>query len=135
MTREQELEQRYQDFQEWLNICPLVVTDYQDFTDQFQITFFFGGRLMTLTKVETQQLVDEFIEFQVNEMTNEEMTSYISNHLRQEINQSNDDIKKQIDDYDEYLYKILVDYIQDKPMSYEILQEFIHERQEQWCYE
>ena len=64
-----------------------------------------------------------------------EMTSYISNHLRQEINQSNDDIKKQIDDYDEYLYKILVDYIQDKPMSYEILQEFIHERQEQWCYE
>ena len=90
---------------------------------------------MTLTKVETQQLVDEFIEFQVNEMTNEEMTSYISNHLRQGINQSNDDIKKQIDDYDEYLYKILVDYIQDKPMSYEILQEFIHERQEQWCYE
>ena len=87
---------------------------------------------MTLTKVETQQLVDEFIEFQVNEMTNEEMTSYISNHLRQEINQSNDNIKKQIDDYDEYLYKILVDYIQDKPMSYEILQEFIHERQEQW---
>ena len=37
--REQELEQRYQDFQEWLNSCPLVVTDYQDFTDQFQITF------------------------------------------------------------------------------------------------
>ena len=39
MTREQELEQLYQDFQEWLNTCPLVVTDYQDFTDQFQITF------------------------------------------------------------------------------------------------
>ena len=39
MTREQELEQRYQDFQEWLNTCTLVVTDYQEFTDQFQITF------------------------------------------------------------------------------------------------
>ena len=39
MTREQELEQRYQDFQEWLNQCPLDVTDYQDFTDLFQITF------------------------------------------------------------------------------------------------
>ena len=87
---------------------------------------------MTLTKVETQQLVDEFIEFQVNEMTNEEMTSYISNHLRQEINQSNDNIKKQIDDYDEYLYEILVNYIQDKPQSYEILQEFIHDRREQF---
>ena len=90
---------------------------------------------MTLTKVETQQLVDEFIEFQVNEMTNEEMTSYISNHLRQEINQSNDNIKKQIDDYDEYLYEILVNYIQDKPNSYEIMKEFLHDRQEQMYYE
>ena len=90
---------------------------------------------MKLTKVETQQLVDEFIEFQVNEMTNEEMTSYISNHLRQEINQSNDNIKKQIDNYDEYLYEILVNYIQDKPNSYEIMKEFLHERQEQMYYE
>ena len=32
-------EQRYKAFQEWLNDCPLVVTDYQDFTDLFQITF------------------------------------------------------------------------------------------------
>ena len=32
-------EQRYQDFQEWLNKCPLVVTDYQDYTTEFQITF------------------------------------------------------------------------------------------------
>ena len=32
-------EQRYQDFQEWLNTCPLVITDYQDFADLFQITF------------------------------------------------------------------------------------------------
>ena len=29
----------YERFQEWLNKCPLVVTDYQDFTDEFQITF------------------------------------------------------------------------------------------------
>ena len=90
---------------------------------------------MTLTKVETQQLVDEFIEFQVNEMTNEELISYASNHLRQEINQSNDNIKKQIDDYDEYLYEILVNYIQDKPNSYEIMKEFLHDRQEQMYYE
>ena len=90
---------------------------------------------MTLTKVETQQLVDEFIEFQVNEMTNDELISYASNHLRQEINQSNDNIKKQIDDYDEYLYEILVNYIQDKPNSYEIMKEFLHDRQEQMYYE
>ena len=32
-------EQRYQAFQEWLNDCPLVVTDYQDYTNEFVITF------------------------------------------------------------------------------------------------
>ena len=39
LERERVLEQRYQQFQEWLDKCPLVVTDYQDFTHQFQITF------------------------------------------------------------------------------------------------
>ena len=32
-------EQRYKAFQEWLNDCPLVVTDYQDYTNEFVITF------------------------------------------------------------------------------------------------
>ena len=32
-------EQRYKAFQEWLNECPLVVTDYQDYTNEFVITF------------------------------------------------------------------------------------------------
>ena len=32
-------EKRYQEFQEWLNKCPLVITDYNDFTTDFQITF------------------------------------------------------------------------------------------------
>ena len=31
--------QRYEDFQEWLNKCPLVGTDYQDYTTEFQIRF------------------------------------------------------------------------------------------------
>jgi len=29
----------YEKFQEWLNDCPVKILDYQDFTDQFQITF------------------------------------------------------------------------------------------------
>ena len=32
-------QKRYEDFQEWLNKCPLVVTDYQDYTDEFTVTF------------------------------------------------------------------------------------------------
>jgi len=30
---------KYQQFQEWLNSCPVDIADYQDFTDKFQITF------------------------------------------------------------------------------------------------
>jgi len=89
---------------------------------------------MTLTKVETQQLVDEFIEFQIAEMTTEDLVSYVKDILRFNINKLNgiEEIKQEIDEYDEYLYQILVNYIQDKPKSYEILKEFLHERQEQW---
>ena len=29
----------YEKFQQWLNDCPVKMIDYQDFTDQFQITF------------------------------------------------------------------------------------------------
>ena len=36
---ERATKQRYEDFQEWLNKCPLVVTDYQDYTNEFVITF------------------------------------------------------------------------------------------------
>ena len=30
---------RYEDFQEWWEKCPLVITDYQDYTNEFVITF------------------------------------------------------------------------------------------------
>ena len=30
---------QYELFQEWLDDCPVKISDYQDFTDQFQITF------------------------------------------------------------------------------------------------
>ena len=39
LERERVQEQRYREFQDWLNNCPLVVTDYNDFTTEFQITF------------------------------------------------------------------------------------------------
>ena len=30
---------QYEMFQQWLNDCPVKILDYQDFSDQFQITF------------------------------------------------------------------------------------------------
>ena len=36
---ETNVQSQYEKFQEWLNDCPVKILDYQDFTDQFQITF------------------------------------------------------------------------------------------------
>ena len=36
-----EQEEQYEKFQEWLNDCPLKITEYQDFTDMFEVTFAF----------------------------------------------------------------------------------------------
>ena len=36
-----EQEELYSEFQEWLNECPLKITNYQDFTDFFEGTFAF----------------------------------------------------------------------------------------------
>ena len=30
---------KYEDFQEWLNDCPVKITRYEDFTDFFEVTF------------------------------------------------------------------------------------------------
>ena len=32
-------EEQYEKFQQWLNDCPVKITNYQDFTDEFEITF------------------------------------------------------------------------------------------------
>ena len=34
-----EYQNDYEKFQEWLNSCPVEIINYQDFTDQFKITF------------------------------------------------------------------------------------------------
>ena len=36
MEKEEKL---YEDFQEWLNTCPIEISNYLDFTNEFKITF------------------------------------------------------------------------------------------------
>ena len=88
---------------------------------------------MTLTKTEMQQLTDEFIHFQINQMTREEMASYVENSMRKEINgnyNANYSLKREIDEYDDNLYDILLSYIRDEENSYEALCEFQQDFQE-----
>ena len=90
--------------------------------------------MSNLTKDQLTNLVDEFVSFQINEMTQEDIYQYLRDIMRQEvICQRNhltlqESLKEQIDEYDENLYEILEDYVTGTVGSYTALQEFIHDR-------
>ena len=90
--------------------------------------------MTTLTKDQLTDLVDEFVSFQINDMSQEDIYQYLRDIMRQEIIcQRNhlslqESLKEQIDEYDENLYEILEDYVTDTVGSYTALQEFIHDR-------
>ena len=81
------------------------------------------------TRDELQDLRKEFIEFKINEMTMEDMASYIHDIMIHDVNVLNEEeLRYEIDSYDEYLYEILAKYVKDEEGSYEEMQEFIHDR-------
>ena len=90
--------------------------------------------MSNLTKDQLTNLVNEFVSFQINEMTQEDIYQYLRDIMRQEIIcQRNhltlqESLKEQIDEYDENLYEVLEDYVTDTVGSYTALQEFRHDR-------
>ena len=84
---------------------------------------------MTLTTEQSIELRKEYIEFKINEMTNEDMYAFIRDVLTMDVKSLNDEeLKADIDEYDDFLYDILVPYVKDEQGSYEVMQEFIHDR-------
>ena len=90
--------------------------------------------MTTLNKDQLTDLVNEFVSFQIHDMSHEDIYQYQRDKMRQEIIcQRNhlslqESLKEQIDEYDENLYEILEDYVTDTVGSYTALQEFIHDR-------
>ena len=85
--------------------------------------------MTTLTKDQLQDLREEFIEFKINEMTSEDMASYIRDIMIHDVNLLNkEELEFEINSYDDNLYEILTDYVTDTVGSYTALQEFIHDR-------
>ena len=88
--------------------------------------------MTTLNKDQLQDLREEFIEFKINEMTSEDMASYIRDIMIHDVNLLNkEELEFEINSYDENLYEILEDYVTDTVGSYTSLQEIIHDRREQ----
>ena len=84
---------------------------------------------MTLTAEQVQDLREEFIEFKINEMTTEDMASYIRDIMIHDVNILNkEELEYEINSYDEHLYELLEDYVTETVGSYTALQEFIHDR-------
>ena len=85
--------------------------------------------MKTLNKDQLQDLREEFIEFKINEMTSEDMASYIRDIMIHDVNVlSKEELEYEINSYDDNLYEILEDYVTDTVGSYTALQEFIHDR-------
>ena len=84
---------------------------------------------MTLTTDQSVDLRKEYVEFKINEMTHEDMYAYIRDVMMYDVKtRSNEELKVEIDEYDENLYEVLVPYVKDEEGSYEVMQEFIHDR-------
>ena len=84
--------------------------------------------IATLTPEQLKDLKKEFIEFKINEMTADDMASYIRGiwMLDGSLNDPYE-LQFEINSYDEHLYDILVPYVLDEDGAYDILQEYIHD--------
>ena len=85
------------------------------------------------TADQLQDLREEFIEFKINEMTTEDMASYIRDIMIHDVNVLNEEeLRYEIDSYDDNLYEVLAPYVLDQEGSWDTMQEFIHDRREQF---
>ena len=82
------------------------------------------------TKHELQDLRREFVKFKLADMASEDLFAYIRDIMMNDlIDLDEEELRDEIDDYDEYLYEVLAKYVKDEESSYEEMQEFIHDRQ------
>ena len=81
------------------------------------------------TNHELQDLRREFVKFKLADMTSEDLFAYIRDIMMNDlIDLNEEELRDEIDDYDEYLYEVLASYVKDEEGSYEEMQEFIHDR-------
>ena len=85
--------------------------------------------MSNLTLDQFNNLKNEFVEFQINEMTTEDMVSYVRDVLWNNVEKLTDvELEDEINEYDENLYEVLEDYVTDTVGSYTALLEFKHDR-------
>jgi len=85
----------------------------------------------TLTLDQLQSLKEEFVDWKIDEMTREEMADWIRTVYMKEMDHATfEDVKEEIDHYDENLYDLMLQYVKEVDGSWEELQEYKHELHE-----
>ena len=85
------------------------------------------------TPDQIQDLREEFIEFEINDMSREEMAEFVRNQKLKEYNLYDENmLRLEIDEYDENLCEILASYVLDEPDSYYNMLDFMNDRREEF---
>ena len=71
------------------------------------------------TRDELQDLRREFVKFKLADMDSEDLFAYIRDVMMNDlIDLDEEELRDEIDDYDEYLYEVLAKYVKDEEGSY-----------------
>ena len=85
--------------------------------------------MSNLTKVQLADLKKEYVEFIINEMSHKDMYEWIRNVMMHDIQDFDlEELKIEIDEYDDNLYEVLLPYTLNEEDSWEIMQEFKSDR-------
>ena len=87
---------------------------------------------MNATQLTKEQLADlkrEFAHLMIGDMSPKELFEFAIHRITCDVAMMRqEELKDHIDEYDEYAYEVLEDYVPDTVGSYEIYQEFMQER-------
>ena len=87
---------------------------------------------MNATQLTKEQLADlkrEFAHLMIGDMTPKELFEFAVHRVTCDVAlMKQEELKEHIDEYDEYAYEVLEDYVTDTVGSYTIYQEFMDER-------
>ena len=87
---------------------------------------------MNATQLTKEQLADlkrEFAHLMIGDMSPKELFEFAIHRVTCDVAlMRQEELKEHIDEYDEYAYEVLEDYVTDTVGSYEIYQEFVHDR-------
>ena len=91
---------------------------------------------MNATQLTKEQLADlkrEFAHLMIGDMSPKELFEFAIHRITCDVAMMRqEELKNLIDEYDEYAYEVLEDYVTDTVGSYEIYQEFLFDRNSTW---